>query len=372
MNTRAWLPFIGLCAVVAACTTPEPPSGDERVEHEDLRITRPFEVAVSPEGVVYVAGRAVSGDPPKTLEGAQVGYEQAVVARVEADGTLAHVAGGGSESFQEAGTAEEVALAANISGVEVADDGTIYLSNFLLPGENGGVFRIESNRAIERIAGGGGITDDDQPATESVIGYVWDIDLTPSGAIYIAEWTPSAIRRITPDGKLELVAGQLDGLKMGYSGDGGPAVDAQLKQPRGIAVREDGSFVIADGSGKRVREVSSDGTITTIGGGGDTAPRNGVSATTAKLGAVTEVGVHDPTVYFVEAERTVYEIDQGELGVVAGGGNGAPRDGAAATEVAFGKIVSLAVAEDGTLYVVDSARRKVFAVDDGRLESVLE
>ena len=57
----------------------------------------------------------------------------------------------------------------------------------------------------------------------------------------------------------------------GFSGDGGPAVDAQLAVPSAVFVDVDGNITIADTSNDRVRLVGSDGTIRTLAGTGDRA-----------------------------------------------------------------------------------------------------
>lgn len=90
--------------------------------------------------------------------------------------------------------------------------------------------------------------------------------LGTNGALYFT--SSNQIERITAAGVREVVAGTGD---YGYSGDGGPALAAQLTEPRGIAARADGSllFMEATGSGEsRVRRIGPDGIISTIAGGG--------------------------------------------------------------------------------------------------------
>jgi len=70
------------------------------------------------------------------------------------------------------------------------------------------------------------------------------------------------VRRVSPEGNITTIAGAIRGL----SGDDGPATDAQLSAPEGVAVAADGSILIADTDNGRVRWVAPDGTITTIAG----------------------------------------------------------------------------------------------------------
>jgi serine/threonine-protein kinase len=66
--------------------------------------------------------------------------------------------------------------------------------------------------------------------------------------------------------QIETIAG--NGI-VGFSGDGGPAVDAQLDSPQGIAVGPDGSVYISDYDNDRIRKINPDGIITTFAGSGE-------------------------------------------------------------------------------------------------------
>ena len=82
------------------------------------------------------------------------------------------------------------------------------------------------------------------------------------GSLYIVDITNSRIRRVGPDGIITTVAGGGPSF-----GDGGPATQAQLDRPLGVAVGPDGSLYIADGN-YRIRRVGPDGIITTVAGMG--------------------------------------------------------------------------------------------------------
>jgi trimeric autotransporter adhesin len=99
--------------------------------------------------------------------------------------------------------------------------------------------------------------------------------------IYVADFGNYRVRRITPDGIITTVAGTG---AQGFSGDGGPAVSAQLRQPSGVAVDAKGNLFVAD---LRVRRVSPDGIITTVAGNGDFA----ICSTCGDGGQATNAGV---------------------------------------------------------------------------------
>jgi len=85
------------------------------------------------------------------------------------------------------------------------------------------------------------------------------------GGFLIADTGNNRIRKVAANGTITTVAGT--GVP-GSAGDGGPATAAQLSGPEGLAVRADGSVVIADSTGERIREVAPNGVIRTIAGTG--------------------------------------------------------------------------------------------------------
>src|SRR5947208_798168 len=88
---------------------------------------------------------------------------------------------------------------------------------------------------------------------------------TPDDGYLIADAGSARIRKVSPTGIITTVAGIGT---PGYSGDGGPAIMAQLFAPSGVATTADGGFLIADTGNSRVRKVSPTGTITTVAGTG--------------------------------------------------------------------------------------------------------
>ena len=93
--------------------------------------------------------------------------------------------------------------------------------------------------------------------------------LGQNGVLYISEPSLEQVVARLPDGSFKRIAGTG---RAGYSGDGGPAVRAMLRQPEGLAVAADGTVYIADFGNNRVREVLPDGTIETVAGAGGKAP----------------------------------------------------------------------------------------------------
>jgi DNA-binding beta-propeller fold protein YncE len=90
------------------------------------------------------------------------------------------------------------------------------------------------------------------------------------GSVYISDAQTHRIRRITPAGTIETIAGT--GVS-GLSGDGGPAIEAQLSAPYGLALDASSNLFIADLGNRRIRRIATNGTISTVATG-FTSPRN--------------------------------------------------------------------------------------------------
>jgi subtilase family serine protease/sugar lactone lactonase YvrE len=114
----------------------------------------------------------------------------------------------------------------------------------------------------------GGYTGDGGPALQAELGGPFDVAVDKAGNIYIADTYNSAIRKVTAaTGIITTIAG--DGT-YGYSGDGGPATQAEISWPKSIALDSAGNLYISDSTNQVIRKVTaSTGKISTIAGGGN-------------------------------------------------------------------------------------------------------
>ncbi len=102
------------------------------------------------------------------------------------------------------------------------------------------------------------------PALNQAIDYPSTVVPDGAGGMYVVSTNQNRVYAISADGTLRLVAGS----SYGFSGDGGPATNARLASPSGLALDSSGNLYIADSRNNRIRKVTADGVITTIAGTG--------------------------------------------------------------------------------------------------------
>jgi DNA-binding beta-propeller fold protein YncE len=119
------------------------------------------------------------------------------------------------------------------------------------------------------IGGRKGYAGDYGPAIEAWLDTPGGLAVGPNGEIYIADSNNHVIRRVDARGNIEPVAGSHE-LGSGFSGENGPAIVAQLDTPDGVAIAPDLDLIVADSHNDRIRRVDRlTGIITTIAGSGE-------------------------------------------------------------------------------------------------------
>jgi sugar lactone lactonase YvrE len=152
------------------------------------------------------------------------------------------------------------------------------------------------------------------------------------------------------------------GTSFGFSGDGGPAVEAKLDYPYDVAVDSAGNIYIADTTNNRVRKVSADtGYISTIAGGGDQQNTDNIQATQAQLSNVKAVAVDAEGIVYVAEDTRVRKIAaNGTITTVAGGSSG----------ISLNATSGIAVDAAGTLYIADRVNNSIVMVRNGSGEVI--
>ena len=150
-------------------------------------------------------------------------------------------------------------------GIVSDASGNLYIADW-----SGLVWRISSTGSITKFAGGGpnagaGLVGDGGPATNAILSYPTGVAVDSAGNVYIADTAHDRIRKVS-GATITTVAGP--GSTNGTLGDGGPATSATLSSPAAIALDATGNLYIADTGHNRIRRVSLDGSISTVAGNG--------------------------------------------------------------------------------------------------------
>jgi sugar lactone lactonase YvrE len=158
----------------------------------------------------------------------------------------------------------------NPYGVVIGRDRGLYFCDL----DNQRIRRLDlKTRATRTIAGDGkrAYGGDGGPATAGSMNMPHEIVFDAQNHMYIAERDNHVVRKV--DGKTGVISTLAGTNTPGFSGDGGPASKAQLRQPHSIAIGPDGRLLICDIGNHRIRAVDlKSGVIDTIGGTGDRLP----------------------------------------------------------------------------------------------------
>lgn len=174
-----------------------------------------------------------------------------VVRKIATSGIITRVAGNGYFAYTGDGGSPLAAGVKYPVAVAVAPDGTMYITdpdNHLIRKVSGGI--------ITTIAGNGaaGYTGDGGPASAAQLHFPNSLSTDRLGNLYIADVYNQAIRKINTAGIITTYAG--NGTE-GHSGDGGPAVLAQLNLPQGLAIDKYGYAYISELNGAYVRKIDT-------------------------------------------------------------------------------------------------------------------
>lgn len=205
-----------------------------------------------------------------------------------------------------------------------------------------------------------GYSGDGGAAVNATLAHPGAVAYDASGNIYIADTNNHVIREITKStGAIMTVAG--DGTP-GFSGDGSAATSAQLDTPTGVAVDSSGNLYIADTHNQRIRKVSA-GTITTIAGNGTAGySGDGASATAAELNMPASIAAGtDGALYIADTgNQRIRKVSAGTITTAAGTGEqGYAGDGGAATAALLDTPIAIAVDAGNNLYIADRHNQRV-------------
>ena len=298
----------------------------------------------------------------------QIGGQTATIVEMPAQGFLINTLSGA-----QAPPVIMPALSAPVSfpvGVVADSTGNVYFQDGWL----NIVYRVDSQGKLTRVAGTGvpGYSGDGIPAITAQLNLYGNMARDAAGNLYVADSGGSRVRKIATDGNIYTVAGT--GVA-GYSGDNGPATAAQVYGPIAVAVDATGNVYIADEFNNRIRMVSTSGTISTVAGngakgyGGDGAP-----ATAAQLQRPQGIAVDSHGNLFI-ADTTNQRIRKvttdGNIATIAGTGtSGYSGDGGAATSAKLASPQGIAVDSAGSVYFADTNNNRIRRISGVNISTV--
>jgi len=220
---------------------------------------------------------------------------------------------------------------------------------------------------ITTVAGTGvaGFSGDGGPATAARINSPRGVIMDGAGNLYIADRLNHRVRKVDIGGNITTVVGT--GVA-GFSGDGGPAILAQLNEPTGLALDGAGNLYIIAEFNHRVRKVDTGGIITTVAGTGVAGfSGDGGPATSARLNRANEIDIDGAGNLYISDQfnHRIRKVDTGGIiTTVAGIGTaGFSGDGGPATSARLNFPTDMRVDGTGNLCIADAANHRVRKVN---------
>jgi len=197
--------------------------------------------------------------------------------------------------------------------------------------------------------------------------------LDDKGDLRISDIGAHRVLKLDRRGRLTVIAGTGEG---GFGGDGGPAAKARLFAPHDLAFDSEGNLLIADTFNHRIRRIDRHGTITTVAG-------NGQAAYSGDNGPATQASLNNPQGVAFDRDgglliadtfnHVVRRVDRdGRITTFAGTVPGHGGDGGDAKQAQINLAMAVAVAPDGAVYISDAANSRIRRVTpDGGIETVV-
>jgi sugar lactone lactonase YvrE len=280
--------------------------------------------------------------------------------KVNAQGFITTLAGTRVPGFSGDGGPAAQAQLNGPHGIAVDGAGNVFIADQM----NHRVRRVRaSDGIIETIAGDGtlGATGDGGPATVAKVGAPSAVAVDGAGNLYISQQVSLVVRRVSLTGIITTIAGNGTA---GFSGDGGPAVQAQMRAPIGIASDSAGNVYVAEQGNNRIRRIGIDGIITTVAG-------NGTGGFSGDGGPAVQASINGPFGVAVDRAGNVYLTDSrsdrirwvhrdGSITTVAGNGvPGLSGDGGSPTAAQLQGPHGVAVDARGNLLIADMANDRI-------------
>lgn len=278
-------------------------------------------------------------------------------------GEVVTVAGNGSDGYSGDGGPATAAAVSQPFGIVIGPDDALYIC------EVGShvIRRVDpQTKVITTIAGTGkkGFSGNGGPATEADLNEPYELRFDREGNLYFVEMQNHAVRRIdAKTGLIELIAGS--GVQ-GFGGDGGAATAAKLSRPHSIALDHNGSLYICDIGNHRIRQVDlNTGTIRTFSGTGERKPTPdgaAVAGTPLNGPRALDFDGHQSLVLALREGNAIYRIDLQLKRIHHLGGTGKKGytgDGGPARQATLSGPKGVAIGPNGDIYFADTESHTV-------------
>ncbi len=282
------------------------------------------------------------------------------IRKVDVNGVITTVAGNGSAGFSGDGGLASNARLNNPNSVAVDNAGNLFIADQ----SNHRVRMVGTNGRISTFAGNGtaSYSGDGAAATNATLNSPAGVAVDAIGNLFIADQSNQRIRKVDTNGIITTVAGKGTAT---YSGDGGLATNASLNNPSGIAFDAFGNLFIADKSNNRIRKVDTNNFITTVAG------TNGIGGFSGNGGWAITNRLNSPTGVTVDSEGNLLIADlnnnrvrqvgtNGIITTIAGNGtNSFSGDGGLATNATLSLPSGVAVDVAGNLLITDQNNYRI-------------
>ncbi|HEY7914280.1 MAG TPA: NHL repeat-containing protein [Blastocatellia bacterium] len=217
------------------------------------------------------------------------------------------------------------------------------------------ITRRDAVGSVITVAGTGAIGFADGPRDQAVFADPFGIAIDRRGNLVIAEGgNNNRVRRVTPQGSVETIAGSQEGFADGIRGE------AQFHTPSGIAVDSEGNILLADTGNNRVRRLTPQGEVTTVAGAGEPGFRDGPGADALFDGPVAIAIDNEGNIIIADTynDRIRKVGKDGSVTTVAGAGKAGYLDGPAG-QAMFDTPAGVAVDRLNNLYVADTGNDSI-------------
>lgn len=254
----------------------------------------------------------------------------------------------------------------NPFGIVRGPDKALYICDT----DNQRIRRVAADGTITTVAGNGtrGYSGDGGPATQAQLNEPYEVRFDTAGNMIFVERLNHCVRRV--DAKTGVISTIAGTGKEGFSGDGGPATQAQMKQPHSIAFDPAGNLYICDILNHRVRKVDpKTGVISTFAGTGEKKfTPDGADITGTPLNGPRAIDFdRSGNLWLALREgNAVYRLDPaaGTLHHVAGTGkSGFSGNGGPAKTATLSGPKGLSIGPDGNVYLADTESHSVRMID---------